>query len=139
VAAYLGINQSIPVTSFFDLILVLNTGAAFSFLSSASGWQRWFFVALALAVSVWLVTLLHRHAHERLLPLSFSLVLGGAIGNVIDRLLHGAVVDFLHFHLGKYYWPAFNVADSAITVGVVLLIWDQLRGRERKTDVPEPR
>lgn len=137
VAAHLSVNQSIPVTSFFDLVLVFNTGAAFSFLSTASGWQRWFFVALALSVSGWLVTLLYRHANERLLPLSFALVLGGAIGNVIDRLVHGAVADFLHFHIGKYYWPAFNVADSAITVGVVLLIWDQLRGRQRKSNVPE--
>lgn len=125
-------GQSITVTPFFDLVLVFNPGAAFSFLSDASGWQRWFFVALALVISVWLLFLLHRHARERLLPCALALILGGAIGNVIDRLLFGAVIDFLYFHLGKYYWPAFNVADSAISVGVALMVWDQIRPRAAK-------
>lgn len=129
---WLQFGEAVRVTPFFDLVLVYNPGAAFSFLSSASGWQRWFFVALALGISVWLVLLIRRHAAERLLPLSFALVLGGAIGNVIDRVLHGAVIDFLYFHIGRYGWPAFNVADSAISVGVVLLVWDQLVLQRRR-------
>lgn len=129
---WLQFGDSVRVTSFFDLVLVHNPGAAFSFLSNASGWQRWFFVVLALAISVWLVMLIRRHAAERLLPLTFALILGGAIGNVIDRVLHGAVIDFLYFHIGRYGWPAFNVADSAISVGVVLLVWDQLVPHRRR-------
>jgi signal peptidase II len=129
---WLASGDSVRVAPFFDLVLVYNPGAAFSFLSNASGWQRWFFVALALAISAWLVALVRRHAAERLLPLSFALILGGAIGNVIDRVLHGAVIDFLYFHIGRYGWPAFNVADSAISIGVVLLVWDQLVVQRRR-------
>ena len=124
--AWLGFGDRVRVAPFFDLILVYNPGAAFSFLSSASGWQRWFFVALALGISSWLVVLIRRHAGERWLPLACALVLGGALGNVIDRLLYGAVIDFLYFHVDRYGWPAFNVADSAITVGVCVLVWEQL-------------
>jgi signal peptidase II len=119
-------GQSVRVTPFFDLVMVYNPGAAFSFLSDAAGWQRWFFVLLALGISIWLVRLIRRHAQERWLALSFSLILGGALGNVIDRLVHGAVIDFLYFHVGRYGWPAFNVADSAISIGVALLVWDQI-------------
>jgi len=119
------LGESVTVTRFFDLVFVFNRGAAFSFLSSASGWQRWFFVALALVISGWILTLMRRHAHERLQPLALALVLGGALGNVIDRLIHGAVVDFLYFHIDRHYWPAFNVADSAISIGVVLMLWQQ--------------
>lgn len=122
-------GETVVVTSFFNLVLVYNPGAAFSFLSDQSGWQRWFFVALALAVSVWLVALIRRHARELWIPLAASLILGGALGNVIDRVVFGAVIDFIQWHVGGYYWPAFNVADSAITVGVVLLLWDQFRSR----------
>ena len=113
------------VTSFLNLVLVFNPGASFSFLADAGGWQKWFFVVLALGISFWLLGLLHRHAQERLLPVALSLILGGAIGNVIDRLRFDAVVDFLDFHLAGYHWPAFNVADSAITVGVALMLWHQ--------------
>ena len=119
--------ESLSVTSFFNLVLVYNSGAAFSFLAGAGGWQKWFFVALALGISAWLLSMLRHHAQERLLPTSLSLILGGAIGNVIDRLRFDAVVDFLDFHLAGYHWPAFNVADSAITVGVVLMLWHQFR------------
>ncbi len=123
--------ESQSVTSFFNLVLVYNSGAAFSFLAGAGGWQKWFFVVLALGISVWLLSLLRRHAQERLLPASLSLILGGAIGNVVDRLRFDAVVDFLDFHLAGYHWPAFNVADSAITVGVALMLWHQFRyGKE---------
>jgi len=119
------------VTSFFNLVLVFNPGASFSFLADAGGWQKWFFVGLALLISVWLLSLLRKHAQERLLPAALSLILGGAIGNVIDRLRFDAVVDFLDFHLAGYHWPAFNVADSAITVGVALMLLHQFRyGKE---------
>ena len=120
-----GIN--IEVASFFNLVLVHNRGAAFSLLSNASGWQREFFIAIAVIASVWVVYLLRRHPQQTLFCLALSLILGGAVGNVIDRVLYGAVIDFLDFHVAGYHWPAFNVADSAITCGAVLLVWDGLR------------
>jgi len=113
------------VAPFFNWVLTFNSGAAFSFLSDAGGWQRWFFTVLALAVSGWIVTQLRRHTSEFRLSLALSLVLSGALGNVIDRLRFGAVVDFIQWHVAGYYWPAFNVADSAITIGAILLVWDQ--------------
>jgi len=121
------LGESLTLTPFFDLVLVFNRGAAFSFLSNAGGWQRWFFIVLALIISAWIVAMLARHTAEKLFSAALSLVLGGALGNVVDRLNHGAVVDFLSFHIADYYWPAFNVADSAITVGVALMLWEQLR------------
>jgi len=131
VLASFRLMESLAVTSFFNLVLVFNSGAAFSFLAGAGGWQKWFFVVLALAISLWLLNLLRKHAGERLLPMALALILGGAIGNVIDRLRFDAVVDFLDFHLAGYHWPAFNVADSAITVGVALMLWHQFRfGKE---------
>jgi signal peptidase II len=129
VVQYFGANPPVAVTSFFNLVLVYNPGAAFSFLSDAAGWQRGFFIALALAASAWIVWLLRRHAGERRFALALSLVLAGAVGNVIDRITIGAVVDFLDFHAWGWHWPAFNVADSAITCGAALLVWDALRPR----------
>ena len=114
------------VAPFFNWVLTFNAGAAFSFLSDAGGWQRWFFTVLALGVSGWIVTLLRRHTSEFRLSLALTLVLGGALGNVIDRIRFGAVVDFIQWHAAGFYWPAFNIADSAITVGALLLVWDQL-------------
>ena len=123
--------ESVAVTPFFNLVLVFNSGAAFSFLAGAGGWQKWFFVVLSLSISAWLLVMLRRHAGERLLPASLALILGGALGNVIDRLRFDAVVDFLDFYAAGYHWPAFNVADSAITVGVALMLVHQFRcGRE---------
>lgn len=119
------LGDSRTMAPFFDLVFVFNRGAAFSFLSDAGGWQRWFFVALAFGISSWLIVMLRHHAHEKLMPFAIALVLGGALGNVIDRFVHGAVVDFLSFHVGGFYWPAFNVADSGISVGVVLMLWGQ--------------
>ena len=127
------LNEGVAVTTFFNLVLVMNPGASFSFLADAGGWQRWFFIVLALAISVWLLVLLRQHARERLMPAALALVLGGALGNVIDRFRFGAVVDFLDFHVAGWNWPAFNVADSAITVGVILLLWQQLRHTEPQT------
>ena len=130
-------GQRVEVTSFFNLVLVYNAGAAFSFLADAAGWQRWFFVALALVISGWLIVLIRRHAAERLLPLAASLILGGALGNVVDRLLYGAVIDFLDVHAMGYHWPAFNLADSAITLGVVFLIWQQFFGQADASHAPD--
>jgi signal peptidase II len=115
------------VTPFFNLVLVHNTGAAFSFLAGAGGWQRWFFTIVSTVISIAIVVMLRRHAHNRLLAGALALVLGGAIGNLHDRVRFGYVVDFVQLHAAGYYWPAFNVADSAITIGVVLLLWDGLR------------
>ncbi len=134
VLASFHLHEVLPVTGFFNLVLVFNSGAAFSFLSDAGGWQKWFFIVLALAISGWLVWEIRRHASERLLSTAFSLVLGGALGNVIDRVRFGAVVDFLDFHVAGWHWPAFNVADSAITIGVVLLLWQQLNYKEPWND-----
>lgn len=115
--------QSIPVIPFFNLTYVHNTGAAFSFLSDAGGWQRWFFAGLAsvisIVIAIWLTRL---KQHETLLAVSLSLVLGGAIGNLIDRLAYGYVIDFLDVYVGNWHWPAFNIADSAITIGVGLML-----------------
>lgn len=115
------------VTSFFDVVRAHNTGAAFSFLHDAAGWQRWFFTGLGLAATVFIVWMLKRHGGQRMFSWALSLILGGALGNVIDRLVHGYVVDFIQVHYGRAYFPAFNIADSAITIGAGLLILDELR------------
>ena len=112
---------------FFDLVLAFNRGAAFSLLADQPGWQHVFFVGLALGVSVIIVWLLGRHRQETLFCSGLGLILGGAVGNLVDRVQIGAVVDFLSFHAGGWYWPAFNVADSAITLGAALVILDGLR------------
>lgn len=125
------------VLPFFNLVLAHNTGAAFSFLAGAGGWQRWFFTAITLAISAVLVVLLRRSGDKPLLAAAFALVLGGALGNLYDRLTLGYVVDFLDFHWGGAHFPAFNVADSAITVGVALLLWDGVRPASRAI-APEP-
>ena len=133
------LHESVRVTSFFNIVRAHNTGAAFSFLASASGWQRWFFVALGIAASVFIVWMLRKHPDQTLFCFAVSLILGGALGNVVDRLLHGYVVDFLDFHfqfLGPLFpgghFPSFNIADSAITVGAICLVLDELR-RVRRT------
>jgi signal peptidase II len=123
--------EVLEVTPFFNLVLVYNRGAAFSLLAEAAGWQREFFIGVALLASAWIVWLLRNHPRETLFSLALSLVLGGALGNVVDRVLIGAVVDFLDFHAFGYHWPAFNVADAAISCGVVLLIWDAFRASRR--------
>ena len=129
--------QSIPVMPYFNLTYVHNTGAAFSFLSEAGGWQRWFFAGLAILISaviaVWLARL---KQHETLLAVALSLVLGGAIGNLIDRLAYGYVIDFLDVYYGTWHWPAFNIADSAITLGVMLMLAESFGlGRSKEADL----
>ena len=116
-----------PVTGFFNVVLAYNKGAAFSFLASASGWQGGFLIAIAVAASVFILYLLARHGHQRLFALALAMILGGAVGNVIDRIVYGHVIDFLDFHWGDWHWPAFNLADSAIVGGAALLIVDELR------------
>ncbi len=124
-----------PVTSFFNLTLVYNTGAAFSFLSQADGWQRWFFSFVAMGVSLVLIIWITRlQDHQKVLGAALGCILGGAIGNLIDRLAYGYVVDFLDFYINRYHWPAFNVADTAISVGAGLLILDMFIGDEQRTE-----
>ena len=123
----MALNDSHAITPFFNIVRWHNTGAAFSFLHDAAGWQRWFFVGLGIVAALFIVWMLSRHGAQRLFACALALILGGAIGNVIDRLLHGHVVDFIQVHYGSAYFPSFNVADSAITVGAALLILDELR------------
>ncbi len=117
----------IPLTGFFNLVHVHNTGAAFSLFADQPGWQRYFFLGIAVVASAVIFYLLRKAAGRPLYAIALTLILGGAIGNVIDRALYGHVIDFLDFYLGTWHWPAFNVADSAITVGAVMLVWDSFR------------
>jgi len=127
--------EHLPVLPFFNLTLVFNKGAAFSFLSDAGGWQRGFFIALASCVAVALaVWLMRTSPRERLLAFGLALIIGGALGNLIDRIVLGHVVDFLDFHWAGWHWPAFNVADSAISVGVAALLWDSLIAARRHSE-----
>lgn len=121
------LGESREVLPFFNLVLMHNSGAAFSFLAGAGGWQRWFFTAVTVVISVAILAMLRRNRGNRLLATALALVLGGALGNLYDRLTLGYVVDFVMLHAGAHAWPAFNVADSAISIGVALLVWDGLR------------
>jgi len=120
-------GEHLTITSFFDLVRYHNEGAAFSFLANAGGWQKWFFTAITAIAVVVISFLLSRHHREQLFSAGLALVLGGAIGNLYDRLTLGYVVDFLYFHIEDLYWPAFNVADSAICIGVGILLLDSFR------------
>ena len=120
-------GEHLQITSFFDLVRYHNEGAAFSFLANQGGWQHFFFIAIAVVASGVMIYLLRKHAEQKLFCFAIALVLGGALGNLYDRLTLGYVVDFLFFHYQAYYWPAFNVADSAITGGVGLLLLDSFK------------
>ena len=120
------LHETLYVTPFFNLVYVRNTGAAFSMFANAGGWQRFFFIGVAVIACVWVVWLLRKHPTEKFFCLALAMILGGAIGNLIDRVLFGSVVDFVQVHYGGYFFPAFNVADSAISVGAGLMIWDGL-------------
>jgi signal peptidase II len=138
-AALVGLDHARPVEvlPFFDLTLLFNTGAAFSFLAEHDGWQRWFFVGLAgVVVAALLGWLAFVAIRDGRIKAGVSLVIGGAVGNVIDRVAYGHVIDFLDFHVAGWHWPAFNIADAAITIGVALIIWAELRpaDRERAAD-----
>ena len=120
-------GQTDTITSFFNLVMVYNRGAAFSFLADQPGWQRYFFAGVSVFASLLIIWMLKRHSGQRLFCLAMTLILGGALGNLIDRIAYGHVIDFLDVHLGGFHWPAFNVADSAITIGAVLFVLDELR------------
>jgi signal peptidase II len=137
IVQYLAGGKTVVLAPFLNLVLVYNPGAAFSFLSDAAGWQRGFFIAVALGASAWIVWLLRRYSHQRVFALALALVLAGAVGNVIDRIFVGAVIDFVDAHAFGYHWPAFNVADSSITCGATLLIWDALF--PARSDAAQPR
>lgn len=130
VESALEFGQRIPLTGFFNLVLTYNPGAAFSFLSEESGWQRWFLSGIAGSAALLIVYLLNKYKHEKLFCMSLSLVLGGALGNLYDRITLGHVVDFLDFYVGTYHWPAFNIADSAIFIGAALMIYESFRNKK---------
>ncbi len=127
ILGYYRLGDATYVTSFFNVVRVHNTGAAFSFLASESGWQRWFFTGIGVAAAVFIIWMLKSHAGQKLFSFAMACILGGAIGNVVDRTLHGYVVDFLDFHYANWHFPAFNIADSAITVGAVCLVLDEIQ------------
>jgi len=126
ILGYYQLGDSTYVLPFFNVVRAHNTGAAFSFLAAASGWQRWLFTGIGIAATVFIVWLLRSHSQQKLFAFALACILGGAVGNVIDRLLHGYVVDFIQVHWGGWFFPAFNVADSAITIGAACLIFDEL-------------
>lgn len=130
VESALEFGQKIPLTGFFNLVLTYNPGAAFSFLSEESGWQRWFLSGVAGSAALLIVFLLNKYKHEKLFCMSLSLILGGALGNLYDRVTLGHVVDFLDFYIGTYHWPAFNIADSAIFIGAALMIYESFQHKE---------
>jgi len=121
----LGIPEE--VLPFMNWLLLFNPGAAFSFLAQSSGWQRWFFTILGLAASLYILWLLRKNQSDKMLSWALSLILGGALGNVLDRIMYGAVVDFIDLHYGNWHWPAFNIADSAISIGSALIVFSELR------------
>lgn len=120
------LGDSTFISSFFNIVRAHNTGAAFSFLADAGGWQRWLFTGIGVAATIFIVWQLRAHPGQKLFSFALSSILGGAVGNVVDRLMHGYVVDFLQFHYAGWYFPSFNLADSAITVGAACLILDEL-------------
>ena len=120
------LGDATPITSFFNIVRAHNTGAAFSFLSDAGGWQRWLFTGFGVAAALFILWQLRQHPEQKLFAFALTSILGGAVGNVIDRMVHGYVVDFLDFYWGRSHFPAFNVADAAITVGAACLILDEL-------------
>ena len=132
IVGFYHLGDATHVTSFFNVVRVHNSGAAFSFLAGAGGWQRWFFMGIGIVAAVVIVWMLKSHAGQKLFAFAMACILSGAIGNVIDRVLYGYVVDFLDFHWHNWHFPAFNVADSAITVGAACLILDELL-RVRRT------
>jgi signal peptidase II len=126
ILGYYQLGDSTYVMSFFNVVRVHNTGAAFSFLQNAGGWQRWFFTGIGIVATIFIIWMLRSHAGQKLFAFALACILGGAVGNVVDRLMHGYVVDFLDFHWAGWHFPAFNVADSGITIGAACLILDEI-------------
>ncbi len=133
ISNHFGYGESLAILGVFNLVLVHNTGAAFSMLNDAGGWQRWLFSAIAVIASVWIVWLLRSHHRQQLFCLALALILGGALGNLMDRIAYGYVVDFLDFHWDSHHFPAFNVADSAISCGAALMLWDSFMHKPEKS------
>lgn len=136
------LDYALPVNvipGFFNLTLLHNTGAAFSFLATESGWQRWFFIALASLVSLALIKWLQTLQGDRWMAIAITLILGGALGNLYDRITLGYVVDFLHFFWDDYHFPAFNIADTAISIGAAMMILDLFRKHEDQEETESPR
>ena len=127
ILGYYKYGDATYVTSFFNIVRAHNTGAAFSFLADHSGWQRWLFTGIGIVAAIFIVWMLKSHPGQKLFSFAMACILGGAVGNVIDRMMHGYVVDFLDFHVAGRHFPAFNIADSAITIGAICLILDELR------------
>lgn len=132
ISSHFAYGESYTVTGFFNLLLIHNLGASFGMLNDAGGWQRWLFSGIAIAASAWIIWLLRKHQQEKLFCIALALILGGALGNLIDRLMYGYVVDFLDFHWNEHHFAAFNVADSAINVGAALLLWDSFKNKPEK-------
>ena len=126
ILGYYKLGDATYVTSFFNVVRVHNSGAAFSFLANAGGWQRWFFTGIGISAAIFIIWMLKSHPGQKLFSFALACILGGAIGNVVDRSLYGYVVDFLDFHYAGWHFPAFNIADSAISIGAVCLILDEL-------------
>jgi signal peptidase II len=133
IVGYYKLGDSTFVTGFFNVVRAHNTGAAFSFLADAGGWQRWFFTGIGVVATLFIVWMLRSHAGQKLFAFALACILGGAVGNVVDRMMHGYVVDFLDFHLANWHFPAFNIADMGISIGAACLILDEIlrvrRGR----------
>jgi signal peptidase II len=127
ISSHFSYLESYPVTTFFNLVLAHNTGASFNMLSDAGGWQRWFFSGIAVLASVWIVWLLRKHSQQTLFCLALAFILGGALGNLLDRLMYGYVVDFIDLYWNEHHFAVFNVADAAINVGAALLLWDSFK------------
>ena len=127
---HLDFGSALVITPFFNIVHFQNTGAAFSFLSEASGWQRYFFIFISLIAIVIIIRLMHERLKQPLLCLALAFILGGAIGNLCDRTYYGFVIDFIYVHYEAYYWPAFNVADSFISIGVALILYDAFKNKK---------
>lgn len=139
ISSHFAYGESYPVTDFFNLVLWHNTGASFSMLSDAGGWQRWLFSGIAAIASIWIIWLLRKHQQQKLFCIGLVFILGGAVGNLIDRLVFGYVVDFLDFHWHASHFAAFNVADSAINIGAAILLWDSFRKKPERQNEPTAR
>jgi signal peptidase II len=134
ISSHFTYGESYPVTGFFNLVLWHNTGASFGMLSDGGGWQRWLFSGIATIASLWIIYLLRKHQQQKLFCIALVFILGGAVGNLIDRLVYGYVVDFLDFHWHESHFAAFNVADSAINIGAALLLWDSFIKKPEKAN-----
>ena len=136
VSSHFAYGESMAITPFFNMVLAHNQVAAFSMLNDAGGWQRWLFSAIAVVAAAWIAVLLHKHRQQKLFCFALALILGGALGNLIDRIAYGAVADFYSLHAFGYDWYIFNLADCAVVAGVIGLLYDSLLGNHKKVSNP---